>query len=411
MIDLTPYIEAYHKEWPRITKLESYKWVAFKHYKEHSTREFSSEYERICTIYGKSSNLLASRLYYPLGVLLDMASAEGMPNELAVLFDDLLQEGVLPTKDRVRGFIEGTKSIMKNMAAAGFSNWKGRANLQTYQEPHSVSVYLSMFYPNDFYIYKYSIFKEFAKIAQVNIVNSNAIERLFEFQCLCKEVKAQLLKDKDLVNFYRQWLEEHDFTDENLNLLTQDFIYAVVRHLNSDSFVKIGGKKQRVGILKVVSRTQLKYPTTIQKNRTYAGAIGVDYKKQERQNEEIGFSGEMWVVNFEKERLQNLGLSPEKVRHTSYLDGDGYGFDILSVEDDGITPRYIEVKTTSGNESQPIFFSDNELNFIVEHKGHYYLYRVYNFKTANKTADLTILSDSLDVLNATPISYRATIKY
>lgn len=411
MIDLTPYIETYHKEWPRITKLESYKWVAFKHYKEHSTREFSSEYERISTIYGKSSNLLASRLYYPLGVLLDMASAEGMPNELAVLFDDLLQEGVLPTKDRVRGFIEGTKSIMKNMAAAGFSNWKGRANLQTYQEPHSVSVYLSMFYPNDFYIYKYSIFKEFAKIAQVNIVNSNAIERLFEFQCLCKEVKAQLLKDKGLVNFYRQWLEEHDFTDENLNLLTQDFIYAVVRHLNSDSFVKIGGKKQRVVILKVVSRTQLKYPTTIQKNRTYAGAIGVDYKKQERQNEEIGFSGEMWVVNFEKERLQNLGLSPEKVRHTSYLDGDGYGFDILSVEDDGITPRYIEVKTTSGNESQPIFFSDNELNFSVEHKGHYYLYRVYNFKAANKTADLTILDDSLDALKATPISYRATIKY
>lgn len=119
----------------------------------------------------------------------------------------------------------------------------------------------------------------------------------------------------------------------------------------------------------------------------------------------------MWVVNFEKERLQNLGIPPEKVRHTSYLDGDGCGFDILSVEKDGITPRFIEVKTTTGNESQPIFFSTNELNFSIEHKEHYYLYRVYNFKAANKTADLTVINDSLDALNSTPISYSATIKY
>jgi hypothetical protein len=411
MIDLTPYIEAYRKEWTRITKLESYKWVAFKHYKEHCTRKFNSEYDRINTIYGKSSNLLASRLYYPLGVLLDMASAEGMPNELAMLFNDLLQEGVLPTKDRVRSFIEGAKNLMKNMAEAGFSDWQCRTNLQTYQEPHSVSVYLSMFYPNDFYIYKYSIFKEFAKIAQVDIVNSNAIERLFEFQHLCKEVKGELLKDKNLIDFYRLWLTDHDFTDENFNLLTQDFIYAVVRHLNSDSFEKIEGKKKRVGVIKVISGSQVNTSTPSHKNRKYKGALGIEYNKIERQNEEIGFSGEMWVVNFEKERLQTLGLSPEKVRHTSYVDGDGCGFDILSVENDGITPRYIEVKTTSGDESQPIFFSDNELNFSIEHKAHYYLYRVYNFKAANKTADLTILNDSLDSLNAVPISYRASLKY
>ena len=130
MIDLTPYIEAYRKEWPRITKLESYKWVAFKHYKEHSTREFSSEYDRINTIYGKSSNLLASRLYYPLGVLLDIASADGMPNELSILFNDLHQEGALPTKDRVRSFIEGAKSIMKNMAEPGLAIGKEE---QTYK--------------------------------------------------------------------------------------------------------------------------------------------------------------------------------------------------------------------------------------------------------------------------------------
>ena len=411
MINLTPYIESYLKDWPRINALEIYKWLAFKHYRENSIKEFVSIYERISAIYGKSNNLLAAKKYFPLGVLLDMASNDGKPNELNELFQNLLQDGVLPTKDRVKNFISGTKSLMNTMAEGGFSDWKGRTNLQTFQDPHSVSVYLSMFYPNDFYIYKYGIFVEFAKIAQVPIVNRNPVDRLFEYQTLCSEVKYQLQKHTELIDFYKKWLAEHDFKDDNLNLLTQDFIYAIARHMNSDAFSEIERKKKRVGKYKEVATGQLKPTESNSKNHNYTGSKTVEYKKIEDQNEKLGFAGEMWVVNYEKDRLKDLGISPEKVYHTSYKDGDGFGYDILSVEDDGYTPRYIEVKTTSGKEDQPVFFSENELYFSTEHKEHYYLYRVYNFKAANKPADLTVIHDSLDSLKGTPVSYRAIIKY
>lgn len=411
MIDLTPYIDSYLRDWPRINGLEFYKWVAFKHYRENSIKEFGSTYERISTIYGKSSNLLAAKKYFPLGVLLDMASNEGKPNELNALFQDLLQAGVLPTKERVKNFITGTKGLMKIMTEEGYSDWKERTNLQVFQDPHSVSVYLSMFYPNDFYIYKYGIFVEFAKKAQVPIVHRNAIDRLFEYQTLCTEVKFQLQKHTELIDFYNKWLVEHDFKDDKLNLLTQDFIYAIARHMNSDAFSQIEKKKERVGKYIEVSTDHLTTSESNSKKHIYTGSKKAEYKTIEEQNKMLGFAGEMWVMNYEKDRLKDLGFSPDKVHHTAHEDGDGYGYDILSVEDDGITPRYIEVKTTSGKEDQPIFFSDNELNFSMDHKEHYYLYRVYNFKAPNKPADLTVIHDSLDTLKGTPVSYRAIIKY
>ena len=411
MIDLTPYIESYLKDWPRINDLEFYKWIAFKHYRENSSKRFLSIHERISTIYGKAENLLAAKKYFPLGVLLDMASNEGKPDELNALFQNLLQEGVLPTKERVKNFITGTKDLMKRMAEGGYSDWKGRTNLQTFQDPHSVSVYLSMFYPNDFYLYKYSVFIDFAIQTQFKNVQRGAVERMFEYQEMCNEVKHQLKKHTELIDFYKKWLVEHDFKDDNLNLLTQDFIYAIARHMNSDAFSEIENKKERVGKYKEVVACQLKPTESNTTSHNYTGSKIVEFKKIEEQNKKLGLAGEMWVMNFEKERLKKLGISPDKVHHTSRNDGDGLGYDILSVEDESLKPRYIEVKTTSGKEDQPIFFSENELNFSIENKEHYYLYRVYNFKAANKPADLTVIHDSLDSLKGTPVSYRAIIKY
>lgn len=411
MIDLSAYINSYYKQWSWINDREFYKWAAFKHYREHTIKEYGSIYEWISTVYSKTQNLLDSGQYFPLGVLHDMSCNEGKPSELKALFEDLLQEGILPTRDRVKNFIAGTDNILKCMVEGGYSDWKGRQNLHTYQDVRAISVYLSMFYPDDFYLYKYGVFMDFAKKAQFKNVQKGAVERMFEYQEMCKEVKWQLLKHRELIDFYKNWLNAHDFQDDNFNLLTQDFIYAVARHMNSDTFFQIEKKAARVGKYKEVSAGHIKSPEAKQKSHAYSGSKGKDYKKIEQQNNEIGFNGELWVMNFEKERLKKLGISPDKVRHTSNADGDGFGYDILSVEDESLEPRYIEVKTTSRNEDQPIFFSDNELNFSIENKEHYYLYRVYNFKAANKPADLTVIHDSLDSLKGTPISYRAIIKY
>ncbi len=410
MKDLSSYIQTYYKDWDGISKLESYKWEAFKHFKENYAKVFDSTNDWIRNIFGKADNLLTSFRYLPFDILLDFSQPNGKPLELEILFGDLWKKDVMPTKERVCNFVEGAKSIMQTMAAKGYRDWKERRNLNTYQDAHAVSVYLSMFYPNDFYIYKYSIFKNFAKIVDFPINSNDAIDRLFEYQTLCNMVKEELKKDDDFIDFYKNWLRKNNFEDHNFNLLTQDFIYAVVVYLNSDTYKKIKGNKERVSKLIEITANDLIFTPT-QKNKLYKGVKGVNYNKISKQNEDLGVKGELWVVNQERERLISLNLDPNKVKHSAKEDGDGCGYDVLSVEDDGVTPRYIEVKTTSGNSSQPIFFSDNEMRFSIDNKDNYYLYRVSNFKSADAPADLTIIKASLDELKAEPVSYRAKISH
>ncbi|MBR3794127.1 MAG: DUF3883 domain-containing protein [Alistipes sp.] len=411
MKDLCSLIQTYYKSWEKdILPLESYKWFALKHFKENYNKRYGSISEWIDVVFCKAGNLLTSHNYLPLGMLKDFSSKGGEPILLRDLFGNLLQHGLVPTNDRVLYFISGSKKIMQAMANKGYAAWKGRKNLNSYQDVHAISVYLSMFYPNDFYIYKYTVFKDFAKLVDYKIASKNAIDRLFEYQRLCDIVKNELIKNKDLIDSYRGWLKDYSLEDENLNLLTQDFIYAVAVHLNDNTYEKIKGNKPRVRNFDIIKPNEIISPSSTHKEYTYKGVKDIDYHRIYRQNKESGTLGELWVMNYEKDRLKQHKLDTNLASHIAKEKGDGYGYDIYSVEKDGVTPRFIEVKTTSKGISQPIYFTNNELTFSKENKEHYYIYRVYNFRGADKTADLTIIEHrSLDEIPAEPILYKAVI--
>lgn len=246
MINLHFLIQHYFNNWDRVSEWESYKWLAFKHFKDNCYKDYANIGEWVNAVFSKTDNLLSSNQYYPLGVIKDFASEEGERTVLLGLFRALLQKDSLPTDDRVRDFIVGAKSLVRTMSQNGYSDWKERKRLNSYQDVRAVSVYLSMFYPNYFYIYKFDIFKEFARQVNYTISSKNAVDRLFEYQRLCDAVKVELLKNKDLIDRYKSWLKSSGYEDNNFNLLTQDFIYAIAVHLNSDTYSKIKGKKSRV---------------------------------------------------------------------------------------------------------------------------------------------------------------------
>lgn len=92
----------------------------------------------------------------------------------------------------------------------------------------------------------------------------------------------------------------------------------------------------------------------------------VDWEKARDRNNEIGDQGEEFVLEFEIDRLIETleierGIAVQNVQHLSRLQGDGLGYDIFSMNDNG-SPRYIEVKTTSGGFNQPFYMSKNEKN-------------------------------------------------
>ncbi len=122
----------------------------------------------------------------------------------------------------------------------------------------------------------------------------------------------------------------------------------------------------------------------------------IDWEKARDRNNEIGDQGEEFVLEYEIDRLIEAlaidrTLATQNVQHLSRLQGDGLGYDIFSINDDGL-PRYIEVKTTSGNFNQPFYMSKNERHFFEEYEDSAFIYRVYNFNRDTRRGDVRIIT-------------------
>lgn len=89
--------------------------------------------------------------------------------------------------------------------------------------------------------------------------------------------------------------------------------------------------------------------------------------------------------------------------------GDGLGFDILSFDLDG-NPKYIEVKTTKGNQNSTFFVTRNELEKSTIEKDRYFLYRVYEYDEETEKGKILKIKGELTNICDTPMNYKVTLK-
>lgn len=80
--------------------------------------------------------------------------------------------------------------------------------------------------------------------------------------------------------------------------------------------------------------------------------------------------------------------------HTSVIEGDGAGFDILSFTPYGEL-KFIEVKTTTGGKGTPFMMTFNEVAFSELHANQYYLYRLYNYNKRTNSGEFYILEGDI----------------
>ena len=395
MNDLSPYIQAYIKNLDEIREKEDYKWTALVEFKKNF-RLHGLSLDVVKYSFAKHKNLLDAGFYFPLGMLKKVVTYRPKETEkmLARLFDEKrdLRERI---EEYMGNFDEEVRLIAKNE----FKEW-GENKVQTYQDTHAISVYLFFRHPGKHYIYKSSLFDSFATIVGYHIKSNDKIGKYIEFENLCDQVKSELLKEEDLVEDYNRWLELKNFVDPMYNLLTQDFIYAVAIYLNEE----ITAIEATTDFVDIESKTFSQH-----KALSFAGTKGVDYEKRDKLCRNLGTKGELWVMNYEKRRLRKDGIKGA-VKYTARDEGDGLGYDIESVESDGVTPRYIEVKTTTGPLDTPFFFTSNELDFSELHAEHYYLYRVYDYDEEEKYANVGIAKGSLSQLRGIPDKYKAIVK-
>lgn len=119
-----------------------------------------------------------------------------------------------------------------------------------------------------------------------------------------------------------------------------------------------------------------------------------NYLEIEQQNRNLGMLGEELIYEYEKWRLIKSGKENliDRIKWVSKESGDGAGFDILSINENG-SDRYIEVKTTKLGELTPFYFTSNELKFSQKNSKHYFLYRVFKI---NQNPNMFVKNGSFD---------------
>lgn len=136
--------------------------------------------------------------------------------------------------------------------------------------------------------------------------------------------------------------------------------------------------------------------------------VDVDFQKKAKEQKEIGDKGEALVKQREIDFLNQKKLYDKAALVDIVQDGKGY--DIYSFDEFG-NEKFIEVKTTTGNEYSPFFLSENEVDFMRLNINQYFIYRVYNYDEENNFAEFYELSGDVEnQLLMKPIQYKVLIK-
>lgn len=391
---LKHYIEEYKHNFNRVNQEEIYKWKAVKCYQENWDIRAGNFYKMLLASLSRTKNLLDSGQYFPLRMI--VYYAEHKPNEVRQLFENLYNEDE-DLFERIQNFQIGINAINDEL----FENKK------SYQDLRAIIVYLVLRYPERYFLYKFEMFKRFSeKLELIYKSIKGHTENIGHFNSQCELIRFELSLDQELVKLHKNRITADCYYDENLNILTQDFIYAVARHLDQDVLLTTPT------ITKITTTNILSTKlTTFSEQISFRGRT-VNFIQNEIENKRLGDLGELWVMKYEVEKLRNAKRYNliEQIRHTSKNEGDGTGFDIQSFDING-TPIFIEVKTTKGEQNATFFITRNELERSKIEKDNYYLYRLYNYIEQTDTADLLIIQGELTNICEFPITYKVNLNH
>jgi len=389
------FIKEYKARFDEIHLQEIYKWKAFKHFNDHWDINSPNFTSMLSQALEKTENLLVSGNYWPRNMLIE--NAELSEKKVKELFLLLIDEEVDLGK-RILDFGKGMKEI----------NGVNFPSTNTYQDHRAILVYLSLVYPERYYLYKYTMFSDFAKIIDFNYhPKKGRIENIGQYLNMCDLIRNDLVKDQELLKLHKGRIDEDCYYDSNYNLLTQDFIYAVTYHLSKNTSDNIDDTKLSQNFSFPTPFEIKKQNIINSNNKSNFKPKLIDWGRKQKQNKIDGASGEAYVMQLEIQKLKDLGLKGEVI-HTSVEKGDGAGYDIQSIDKNGQV-MYIEVKTTKRKCSEPIYISRTELNRSILEKESYYLYRLFNYDKKKNTYEIAFINGDLTEYCQNPDTYKTAI--
>lgn len=223
MIDnnkLKTVIAEYKKHFPKHWPEEKYKWEAIKHFQDHWNINDPNFTEMFMRATEKTFNLLASMNNFPRGMIKQLAEADA--EAIRAMFINLYDE-TKDIADRADKFQSNAEALREKY---NDGTWK-----QHYQNSNSISTYLWLRYPDNYYIYKYSECRAVAKELDSDFVpkkGASSANLVGGFR-LYNEICEQLAADKELIQLFQSFIDDSCYPDTALKTLTIDVGFYISR--------------------------------------------------------------------------------------------------------------------------------------------------------------------------------------
>ncbi|MDP3305786.1 MAG: AAA family ATPase [Erysipelotrichaceae bacterium] len=204
---------------------EIYKWIAVKHFQDNWDIEAVDFAAMIQNALLLTTNLLASKQFYPRGTIEMFARSH--PERVRQMFKKLFDE----SRDLITRSMEFENEAIELLQY--YPDYK-----QTHQNPNSISTYLWLRYPDKYYIFKYSVLNDIAqKIFGISLPAGKWDRMKFGFE-MQDIIADEIGKDSELLILSQNSLNEKCYNDPQHKILTIDVGYFIGKHKLSVSHSK-----------------------------------------------------------------------------------------------------------------------------------------------------------------------------
>ena len=230
---LQKYWEDYKRyfELPKSEHQEKYKWAVLKQVYEKwnwNAEDQPKMFKEAFEVSGKK-NLWISGNFFPIGHTNWMF--DNFKKETIKQFDNLFDES-LPLINRIENFVafydEKIFELRKLVP-------EKKINFHSHKDLRAIALYLTLQYPEKYFLFKYTMFKNFSIKLDLPKIKTGNTENLINFKDTANQVLTYIKKDTEFLNVYRNFTsEKENYSDDSLHLLTQDFIYTIANHFNDN---------------------------------------------------------------------------------------------------------------------------------------------------------------------------------
>jgi len=195
---------------------ELYKWEAIQNFRDNWDIDSENFREMLDSSFQpESCNLWASGMYYPKKMLIEFA--DQYPEEVRDMFSVLFNEDK-EFGNRIQYFKNQSGKLLKRI---------GKAAKNHYQDDRAISVYLAFHYPEKYFLYKYTMYKDFCDLTGIEpSPKHGSSKNIANYYQVCNKVKDIIEEHPDVIEKHKQLRGDEAYSDDSNHILTQDLIYC-----------------------------------------------------------------------------------------------------------------------------------------------------------------------------------------